>query len=147
MPLPSDSRPRCVLDTQVLLDWVLFDDPRTQTWARSIRRGGVAWLYCPSMQDEALRVVHYPALTRRFDPADSAARVDACFARWGQCCPNPPGQRRLICSDPDDQMFLDLALTQTAVTLLSRDRAVLRLASSARPLGLVIGTPENIGAP
>lgn len=147
MALPSDSMPRCVLDTQVLLDWVLFDDPRTQTWAQSIQRGGVAWVYCPSMHAEALRVVHYPALTRRFDPADSAARVDACFARWGQCCANPPAQRRLVCSDPYDQMFLDLALTQTAATLLSRDRAVLRLALSARSLDLVIGAPETIDAP
>ncbi len=139
--------PRCVLDTQVLLDWVLFDDPRTRAWAQAIQRGRVAWVYCPSMQDEALRVIHYPALTRRFDPADSAARVNAGFARWGRCCASPAAQRRLICADPDDQMFLDLALSQTAVTLLSRDRAVQRLALSAKALGLAIGAPEKIDAP
>lgn len=139
--------PRCVLDTQVLLDWVLFDDARTQSWAQSIQQGHVAWVYCPSMRDEALRVVHYPALARRFDPADSAAKIDACFDRWGRCCASSPGQRRLICADPNDQMFLDLALVQAAIALLSRDRAVLKLARSARPLGLMIGAPEHIDAP
>ena len=147
MTLPSGSPPRCVLDTQVLLDWVLFDDPRTRAWADAIEHQRVAWIYGPAMQSEALRVVHYPALARRFDPVVSAAKIAERFARLGQCCAEPLGQRQLICSDADDQMFLDLALAQTAATLLSRDRAVLRLARSARNLGLVIGTPENIDAP
>lgn len=144
---PSDSTPRCVLDTQVLLDWVLFDDQRTCLWAQAIERCSVHWIYCAAMQTEALRVVHYPALSKRFDPALSAEKVNACFARWGQCCADPPGQRRLICTDPDDQVFLDLALAQNAATLLSRDQAVLRLARQASRLGLRISPSESAPPP
>ena len=147
MTLPSVSPPRCVLDTQVLLDWVLFDDPRTRAWADAIEHQRVVWIYGPAMQSEALRVVHYPALARRFDPVVSAAKIAERFARSGQCCAESQGQRLLICTDADDQMFLDLALAQSATTLLSRDRAVLRLARSARSLGLVIGTPEQTDLP
>lgn len=136
----------CVLDTQVLLDWALFDDPRVRPWAEVIRRGSVRWIYCAAMQVEALRVVHYPALAKRFEPQASADKVADCFSRWGQCCADPPSQRQLICSDPDDQVFLDLALAQSAAKLLSRDQAVLRLARAARSLGLAIGAPEQIAA-
>ena len=39
-------------------------------------------------------------------------------------------------------MFVDLAIARRAHSLLTRDRAVLRLASRARRLGVVIATPE-----
>ena len=81
----------CVLDTQVLLDWALFDDPRVRPWAEAIQRGSVRWIYCAAMQVEALRVVHYPALAKRVEPQASAHKVADCFARWGQGGAVPPG--------------------------------------------------------
>ena len=48
---------------------------------------------------------------------------------------------RMRCTDPDDQTFIDLALSRGAQWLLSRDRAVLKLAKRARVLGLHILTP------
>ncbi|MDD4887812.1 MAG: PIN domain-containing protein [Thiomonas sp.] len=137
----------CVLDTQVLLDWVLFDDPRIRPWAQAIQSQKARWIYTAAMQAEALRVVHYPALVKRHDPALSTQNVIACFARWGQRCATPPAQRRLVCTDPDDQMFLDLALAQHAPSLLSRDRAVLQLARQASALGLHISPPEDAPTP
>jgi uncharacterized protein len=50
---------------------------------------------------------------------------------------------RMRCTDADDQKFIDLALAHRARWLLSRDRAVLKLARRARPLGLDILTPEG----
>ena len=137
----------CVLDTQVLLDWVVFDDPRVRPWALAIQSGRVRWIYCAAMQDEALRVVHYPALVKRYDPSVSTQNVAACFARWGQLCSAPPAQSHLVCTDPDDQVFLDLALAQSAANLLSRDRAVLHLARHASRFGLHISPPQARQAP
>ncbi len=48
-----------------------------------------------------------------------------------------------VCSDEDDQMFVDLALQARASALISRDRAVLRLARAAKALGLAIVVPER----
>lgn len=147
MTSPLHHPARCVLDTQVVLDWVLFNDPRVRFWVQAIESGQVRWLYCGAMQDKALRVVHYPALAKRQEPAVSMQNVTACFSRWGELCASPPAQQHLVCTDPDDQMFLDLALAQGATTLLSRDRAVLQLARRARGHALHISQPEHASAP
>lgn len=57
--------------------------------------------------------------------------------------PSPAASsNRLLCSDPDDQVFLDLAVTRGATFLLSRDRALLKLARRANFLfNLSILTP------
>ena len=44
------------------------------------------------------------------------------------------------CTDPDDQKFIDFALRSGASALLTRDRAVLKLARGARGRGLWIET-------
>ena len=57
--------------------------------------------------------------------------------------PAPLGvAERLRCTDPDDQMFIDLAIARRAQALLTRDRALLRLASRARRFGVLVATPE-----
>ena len=53
---------------------------------------------------------------------------------------------RLVCRDPDDQKFIDLALSGGARWLVSRDKAVLALARRALPRGLLIVKPDNFRA-
>jgi predicted nucleic acid-binding protein len=58
--------------------------------------------------------------------------------------PEPPSAPlNLRCSDPDDQVFLELALAHGATWLLSHDRALLRLARRTRALGLHIVKPGD----
>ncbi len=49
---------------------------------------------------------------------------------------------RMRCTDADDQKFIDLALAHDARWLLSRDRAVLKLARRTHALGLEVLTPD-----
>ena len=50
---------------------------------------------------------------------------------------------RLHCTDADDQKFIDLAIAKSAHTLVSRDKALLRLARKARDRhGVRICRPE-----
>jgi predicted nucleic acid-binding protein len=47
----------------------------------------------------------------------------------------------LACTDPDDQKFLDAAFSAAADLLLTRDKALLKLARRAEAAGLLIRRP------
>lgn len=131
---------RVVLDTNVLLDWLVFDDPATRAIGQAVERGHMAWLQCPGTNKEFEHMVRHASLARWQPDVD---RCIAALVRLGHCVETPARGHRvaLRCSDADDQVFVDLALAHQARWLVSRDRAVLKLARRARPLGLQIVTP------
>lgn len=134
--------PTVVLDSQVVFDWLVFRRPSVQPLVDALTRGQVQWLASAALRDEMAHVLGRGVLARY---APDEAALWAAWARWAQLrSPAAPTGTacRLRCRDPDDQKFVDLALTEGAQWLLSRDRAVLALARRARPLGLRIGTPE-----
>jgi hypothetical protein len=66
-------------------------------------------------------------------PVDADA-LAATWARHGRAvdAPGPLGaSERLHCTDPDDQKFIDLAVAARAHTLVTRDKALLKLARKA----------------
>lgn len=132
---------RLVLDTNVALDWLVFRDPRLRTLAAALEQGAVHWLACPRMLDELKRTLTYPALARWKPDSEHTLSV---FERLAIMVPDPERRQAgaLICSDPDDQVFIELALTHQADGLLTRDRALLKLRRGAALRGLQIATPE-----
>ena len=129
-----------VLDTNAVLDWLVFADARMAGWAGAIEAGRVRWLVCAPMRDELARTLGRAALSR-WRP--DAAAVLARWTRHAVGCPLPPAQTagRLRCRDPDDQVFVDLALAQRAGWLVTHDRALLALARAASDVGLQIVAP------
>lgn len=146
-PPAAAQAPSCVLDTQVLLDWLVFDDPRMRDWSQAITNGRVRWLSCAAMQAEALRVAHYPALARHASPVKTEALLREAFASYALDLAPPISSPLLRCRDPDDQVFIDLALAHGARWLLSRDRALLDLRRRAAAAGLYIVAPGQITPP
>ena len=115
-----------VLDTNVLLDLLVFDDPSTHLLKREVEGGSLSWLATPPMRDELQRVLTYPHIAARMvRQAVSESAVLAWFDRYSQPQP-PPEACAAICRDKDDQKFIDLAVAHGAL-LLSKDDAVLRL--------------------
>ena len=128
-----------VLDTNVVLDWLLFNDPSLALLGAAVAAGQVLWLATSSMRDELQHVLE------RGLAASRSANATAILARWdahAHLQPEAPGYD-LRCSDPDDQKFIDLAVVSGARWLVSRDRAVLKLARRAAPLGLAIVPPRH----
>jgi putative PIN family toxin of toxin-antitoxin system len=136
------ARPSIVLDTNVVLDWLVFRDPTSVDLAAVITGGQFEWIVTPDMASELEHVLTYSK-----DLADLApvGEVMAQWSHWARTvAPIPPGLAAVPrCSDPDDQMFIDLALQVGARALLTRDRALLKLARRAGPLGLRISTPRD----
>ncbi len=140
MTTPAESAPappRVVLDTNVVLDWLLFADPHCAALGEAIMMGRVQWLASPPMRAELEHVLMRGiASTRAGDPAavlDGWSRWSVSVEPWQR-----PSERGLRCTDSDDQKFIDLALQCGASALLSRDRAVLKLARRAAARGLAI---------
>jgi uncharacterized protein len=131
--------PPIVLDTNAVLDWLLFADPGMQALATAIEQGRLRWIATAEMRGEFEHV-----LGRGLAAARGADRARFELA-WGQHCTEhpaaPPAATSLRCTDTDDQKFLDLALATGARWLVSRDRALLKLRSKAGALGLAIVTP------
>ena len=137
-PIPSIE---AVIDTQVVMDWLVFRDPRSAPLARAIETGSLCWIGRPRMLDELLHVLGRGVAA---DWSPDLAFIRDSFARHCRMIDAEPAPAvRLVCRDKDDQMFIDLAIAEKARWLISRDRAVLALAKRARVVGLEILTPES----
>ena len=121
--------PAVVLDTNTVLDWLVFRDAAAAPLCVALESGALRWLACQRMREELARTLGYPALAR-WNP--DSERVLSCFDRLAALHPQPPSAPlNLRCTDPDDQVFLDLALAHRAPWLLTHDRALLRLARNS----------------
>lgn len=143
----SGAVPSIVLDTNVVLDWLVFRDADVAHLARSIERGAIRWIIAAPMAMELRSALTRPELVR-WQP--DIACVEAALARWAVLLSVPrldPGLHCPRCRDRSDQMFIDLAVSAAAPWLVTRDRALLRLARTARPLALAIVAPQRWLAP
>lgn len=136
-----DSTSIIVLDTNAVLDWLLFRNPDGNALHSAIEAGAVRWL-----ATEAMRLELEHLLTRAdFSAWDGGP--SAIWRGWERHCAElpesaaPPATRGLRCTDPDDQKFIDFAVACNARWLVSRDRAVLKLGRRMRALGTVVTTP------
>ena len=136
-----DNSPSAVLDTNVVLDWLVFRDASTAPLVEAIVGGRLRWLSCPRMRDELRRTLSYSALAR-WQP--DSEHVLTNFRRWSVVCPTPaPLAANPACTDADDQVFIDLALAEGAQWLLTHDRALLKLARRLLARGVLVVTPAS----
>lgn len=129
--------PRVVLDTNVCLDLFFFHDPRCQALAQALAEGRVQAVSRADCHAEWLRVLSYPDL-----PITDAARQQA-VAAYDAHLSFPTLQENLgaalpRCRDPDDQMFLEVALAAGAGALVTKDNELLRLASRCPWFAIVL---------
>ena len=135
-----------VLDTNIVLDLWVFDEPKAVALRTSVEAGTSAWIATAAMREELARVLAYPQIVKRLAhrslPADA---VLAHFDRHVQMQPNAP-KAPCACKDADDQKFIDLAVQHTAA-LHSKDAHVLcmkkRLARCGVTLNPAMASIEN----
>jgi predicted nucleic acid-binding protein len=131
--LAPDDAPIIILDTNALLDWRVFKDPSALPLAEALQAGRLRWLASPAMQTEWGHV--WPrSVFARWQP--DPALTTTVFAH-AQMVDEPP-RGPLRCTDPDDQVFIDLALHVGARWLLSKDAALLKLNKRAKLRGVQV---------
>lgn len=127
-------RPRLVLDTNVCLDLFVFQDPGRAALLAALESGAVEAVTRADCRAEFLYVLQYPhlKLTEATRPL-VAARFDALIQL---VAPAPAAQPLPACSDREDQKFLELARDAQADMLLTKDKALLKLAKRLSKAGL-----------
>ncbi len=122
-----------VLDTNIVLDLFVFQDPATAPLRLALVDPARRWIATSAMRDELQRVLHYPQIAQRLSPNSATAVLDQFDAR-AHLMPIAP-KAPVTCRDPDDQKFIDLAVAHQA-ELLSKDRAVLCMKKRLLALGV-----------
>lgn len=135
-----------VLDTNLALDLLVFDDPACEPLREALARADLRWIATAAMRDELARVLGYPLIVARLARMErSAQQVLASFDAQARILRAPPAAA-CRCDDPDDQMFIDLAVAQGA-RLLSKDRAVLVMRKPLAALGVQVSARFEVEAP
>jgi putative PIN family toxin of toxin-antitoxin system len=138
IPAPTKT---IVIDTNVCLDLFVFRDPRWASLLAVLESGAVEAVTRADCRDEYLFVLRYPHL-----PLDESTRPDAA-ARFDKLirvvAPDSRAVRLPVCTDRDDQKFLEIARDAGADILITKDKALLKLAKKTLREGLFrIMTPE-----
>jgi putative PIN family toxin of toxin-antitoxin system len=126
-----------VLDTNIVLDLLLFQNPQAQGLRQALDQQQLRWLATAPMRAELARVLAYSKIAVVL--ARLGQSVAQLLAQWDALVSMVEVAPRceVRCRDPDDQMFIDLAVAHRA-QLLSKDALVLRLAKRLLPLGVVV---------
>jgi putative PIN family toxin of toxin-antitoxin system len=126
-----------VLDTNIVLDLWVFDEPKATDLRHSVETGNTTWIATAAMREELARVLAYPQIVKRLTaralPADT---VLAYFDRHVQLQPEAP-KAPYACKDTDDQKFIDLAVAHTAA-LHSKDAQVLCMKKRLERCGVAL---------
>ena len=130
-----------VLDTNILLDIFVFNDERAIHLKQAILAGGI-----PTIASEKTFLELADVISRPLFRLDEAIQI-SILAQWKSLAQQhddsdlapAPWQ----CQDPDDQIFLDLAYQFRPAILISKDNAVLRLASRAAQEDILITSDYN----
>lgn len=142
--------PSLILDTNVVLDWLVFNHPSLDNVTIEAKANHINILTHTALRDELRRVLNYPIL--KLD----AKRQEEVYSLYQSLCreavvPNEFNAQVLLlpqgfprCRDPDDQVFLALTLHTKADALVTRDRAVLALRKKARKFGVTILNVEEM---
>ena len=142
---------RLVLDTNVWLDWLLFEDKDVLPVRNAVALKEAEVFIDAACMAELERALGYP-FGKKTLPAE---KQQACLAQCRRLANRienriSEGERRGLpqCRDPDDQKILELALAARADVLVTKDRALLELnRRRTRPVPFRIAAPNSVLAP
>ena len=134
-------KPVVVLDTNILLDVLVFDDSRAHPLRAALMAGNLDAVATERTLSEFLDVIGREQFSL------SQERQHEIMSQWRSWA-------RLIndevlevapwkCKDRDDQVFINLAYTLKPAILISKDKMVLKIAKRAQKDGVVITSDHN----
>ena len=128
---------RIVLDTQVWLDWLVFEDRAITALRDAQAAGGVEIVIDADCEAELDRVLGYDLGKRSLDAAGRRRCLERAHALSVRVAV-ANGLTLPACRDPDDQKLLVLAASARASWLVTRDHALLAMNRFKLPFRIVV---------
>ena len=119
---------RVVLDTNVVLSALLFSRGRVSWLRGAMRAGTVVPVVSRVTVQELVRVLEYPKFALSHEDREELL---ADFLPFAEIFPGSlPSLEHVKCRDPDDQIFLELAIAAGADAVVTGDADLLALAGN-----------------
>lgn len=130
----TDIKPRLVLDTNVILDLLVFKDPSTEPIRLALDAKQVDAVRSEASMLELIDVIQRPTfkLSREEQAIILQAWESVTRLLENAAIESAP----FTCRDLDDQIFLDMAYSIRPALLLSKDLLVLELRAIAKTHGV-----------
>jgi putative PIN family toxin of toxin-antitoxin system len=125
-----------VLDTNILLDIFVFNDARAANLKQALLNSGISAAASQKTLLEFADVISRPLF--KLDEATQAEILDQWQSTSQQYDDANLAPAPWKCEDPDDQVFLDLAYQLKPAILISKDNALLCIASRAAQEDILI---------
>ena len=125
-----------VLDTNILLDIFVFNDERAVELKQAILEQSIQVVASQKTLEEFADVLSRPLF--KLDEESQAAILVQWKSIAHQVDDSNLAPAPWKCQDADDQIFLDLAYQLRPAILISKDNAVLQIASRAAPENILI---------
>ena len=125
-----------ILDTNVLLDIFVFRDERSLLLQQMIQNQERQLIYCQAMHDEFIDVLSRSQFQLNQFHQEAILHQWLNLANQVVLTESAP----LRCSDPDDQIFIDLAYQTRPSLLVSKDNALIMLRKRLAGLNIDLQT-------
>jgi putative PIN family toxin of toxin-antitoxin system len=127
-----------ILDCNVWLDWLLFNDRTVAKFKAGFEAREFQFFGTEHMRSELLDVLNRQSIGQKFIARSPFGSVEAMMAEYDRVVSvQPKPEIRPVplpqCKDQDDQMFVDL-LVATKAILISKDRHLLAMAPKLKKL-------------
>lgn len=122
-------KPTVILDTNILLDILVFDDQRAHPLRAALSGQELDALVTEDTLDELMDVISRPQFSL---DKQKQAEILLQWQSWSRLVKQSDLQvAPWKCKDRDDQVFINLAFSFKPSTLISKDKLVLKLAKRA----------------
>ncbi len=129
-------KPRLVLDTNVILDLLVFKDPSVEPIQLMLDAKQVDAVRTTASMAELIDVIGRPAFKLSQENQEAILQAWERASRLLENTAIEPAP--FTCRDPDDQVFIDMAYSIRPAFLLSKDLRVLELRAIAKHHGVEI---------
>jgi putative PIN family toxin of toxin-antitoxin system len=129
-------KPHLVLDTNVILDLLVFKDPSTEPIRLLLDAQQVDAVRTPASMAELIDVIGRPTFKLSQEEQETIREAWESRSRLLEDAAIEPAP--FTCRDPDDQVFINMAYSIRPALLLSKDLRVLELRAIAKRHGIEI---------